>query len=184
MAVLGEEALGVELDPLDRQFAVAQAHELSPVDRPGGRLQALRQGIVHHQAVVAGGGERRRQAAEDAAAVVADLAGLAMHQPGRPLDHPAEGLADRLVPEADPEQGRALAGGGADQREADAGLGGRARPGRDDEVVGLLRHHLLDRAFVIAVDRHLGTQLPQVLDEVVGEAVIVVDDDQHGRAAA
>ena len=33
VAVLGEEALGVELNALDGQGAVAQAHQLAAVDR-------------------------------------------------------------------------------------------------------------------------------------------------------
>ena len=182
--MLGEEALGMELHPLDGELAVAQTHQLAAIDRPGGGDQALRETLIHHQAVVPCRGEGRRHAGEDAMPVVTDLGGLAMHEPGSALDHPAEGLADRLVPQAHPEQGRAALRCGTDQLQADARLGRGARTGRNHQMVRLLGHDRGDGALVIAVDLHRGAQLPEILDEVVSEAVVIVDDDDHGRAEA
>ena len=57
---------------------------------------------------------------------------------------------------------------------------GRARAGRDDHAVGLALEQLVDRRGVVAHDVELGAELAQVLDEVVGERVVVVD--RRGRA--
>ena len=46
----------------------------------------------------------------------------------------AVGLADRLVPEADPQDGD-VAGQRADHRDADPGLRGSARAGREQHAV-------------------------------------------------
>ena len=62
---------------------------------------------------------------------------------------------------------------------------GRARAGRDDDAVRPPREQLVGGLGVVAHDLGLGAQLAQVLDEVVGERVVVVDheDLHHGQAA-
>ncbi len=94
-------------------------------------------GALDDQAVVAGGLERRGQAGEDAGAAVADGAELAVHDLAGADHLAAEGLADRLVAEADAEERRAGLGGGGDQREADAGLVGVQGPGESRIAEGL-----------------------------------------------
>ena len=74
-------------------------------------------------------------ARKNAAAVVRHRGDLAMHHPLRAHDAAAERLPDRLVPEAYAED-RDLPGEALDQRHRDAGLVGRARPGRDDDLRG------------------------------------------------
>ncbi len=69
-ALLGEDRLGVELDALGRQLAVAQPHQHAAAAR--GLLQAVGQLRVDHQRVVAPDRQRRGQAAEDRAPVVLD----------------------------------------------------------------------------------------------------------------
>src|SRR5688572_13566671 len=66
----------------------------------------------------------------------------------------------------------------------DAGVLRAARSGRDED---LLRRHgldLTDRDLVVASDAELRAQLAQVLDQVVGERVVVVDDENHSPACA
>src|SRR5690606_33593789 len=41
--------------------------------------------------------------------------------------------------------------------------------------------HLVDRNLVVAVDVARRTKLAQEVDEIVGEAVVVIDEDQHGE---
>ena len=57
-------------------------------------------------------------------------------------------------------------------------------PGRDDDAVGRALEQLVDGRDVVAHDLDLGAQLAQVLDEVVGERVVVVDDEdaRHGHS--
>ena len=61
-------------------------------------------------------------------------------------------------------------------------------PGRDDDAVVAAREQLVDVGAVVAHDLDLGPELAQVLDEVVGERVVVVDDEdalqrpRHGQS--
>ena len=67
-------------------------------------LSVVRHGVaLDHQRMVARRLERAVDAAEDAVALVADLGELAVHRQRRAHDLAAEGLADRLVAEADAE---------------------------------------------------------------------------------
>ena len=59
---------------------------------------------------------------------------------------------------------------------------GRARPGRHDHARRLAREQLVHGLGVVAHDVDLGPQLAQVLDEVVGERVVVVDDQRRCRS--
>src|SRR5690606_28565673 len=61
----------------------------------------------------------------------------------------------------------------------DARLLGRTGPGADDDGLRLQAGHLLDGDAVVPVDRLGRPQLAQVLDQVVGEGVVVVDHDDH-----
>ncbi len=132
--------------------------------------------------MVAAGDERAGQTGEDRAAVVLDLGVLAVD---RLALHgaAAEGLDQRLVAEADAEHRRAGLGEAADRLFRDPGLGRRAGAGRDDEALGVALEQLVDRRLVVAHDLELGTELAQVLDQVVGEGVVVVDDEYaHAQA--
>src|SRR5207248_9624169 len=97
-------------------------------------------------------------------------------------DHPAEGLAEALVAEADAQDGHPAAQL-ADRRQRDAGVVRVARPRRDDQRA--VAAQLGDRDGIVAVDLSLRAELGQVLDQVVGEGVVVVDDgDPHGISSA
>src|SRR5205814_4965846 len=87
-------------------------------------------------------------------------------------------LADALVAEADAED-RGAAGKMADGIDADAGLTGGAWPGRDDDPLGRHLVDVLDSDLVVAKHLDSRAELAQVLVEVVGEAVVVVDEKKH-----
>jgi hypothetical protein len=101
---------------------------------------------------------------------------LPVHDTRRPHDPAAVRLADRLVAEANAE-GRDLAAPAPDRVDRDPRLGGRARAGREDDRVRPQRADIIDRYLVVATHLDLGTQLPEVLHEVVRERVVVVDDE-------
>ena len=67
------------------------------------------------------------------------------------------------------------------QGDRDSGLRGSAWPRRDQDGCGTQGQGLFDRHLVIAHDRGLGAELPQVLDQVPGKGVVVVEDEDHGR---
>ena len=90
-----------------------------------------------------------------------------------------EGLTDGLVPQADAQDrhGRGRAG---DQGQADAGLVWCAGAGRQQHGGGVQRPGLVRRQVVVAHHMRRRAQLREVVDEVVGEAVVVIDDEDHG----
>ena len=75
-----------------------------------------------------------------------------------------------------------LAREGADHVHRHAGVTRRARARRDAEVRRLQRLRLLDRDRIVAMHEHVGAEHEERLHQVVGEAVVVVDEQQarHG----
>ena len=88
-------------------------------------------------------------------------------------------MADGRVSEADAEDGF-FAGEGADHVEGDAGFGGGTGAGGDEDAVGVECEGFGGRDLVVAEDALFDAQLTEILDEVEGEGIVVVDDEQHG----
>src|SRR4051794_26866799 len=181
LAVRRQDGLGMELDADRGERPVAHGHQDAAAVRGG--FELVRKGLVHDQRVIARDGQRVGEAGEDALAVVGDRGRLAVH--GQMPDDPAaERLAHRLVAEADAEGLDARLGEAAHHLDADAGLVGRARAGAHDDAVVVSLQQLVDRGGVVSDHVEVGPELAQVLDEVVGERVVVVDhQDPHGQAA-
>src|SRR3954451_25156864 len=158
----------MELDALDRQLAVADAHDLAVVAARGD-LE-----LVGHrrrgERVVAADLESLRQSLKDAASVVLDHARLAVQQALRAADLAAERLDDRLMTQADAERRHARV-----PHEADQLLGRPAGAGREDQV----RRLELRVELVRPLHGDFGPELAQVVREVVRERVVVVDEQDH-----
>src|SRR5512133_1008666 len=175
-----EHRFRVELDTVDRELAMANRHHLA-VTTGRRDLQLVGEGR-RSQGVVAAGKEVVRQVAEDAAAVVAADARLSVDERPRLPDLAAEDLDDRLVATADTERGSTRREP-ADDLGRGAGSRRPSRPGRDHQMrrsqpLGLIG---IDR--VVPVDDHLGAELAEQVREVVGERVVVVDQQDHPRAS-
>src|ERR1700691_2937009 len=68
-----------------------------------------------------------------------------------------------------------------DQRNADARLLRGTRSGGKDNALRLEVINLFYGYLVVAADDHLSTQLTHVLHQVVGERVVVVENEYHTR---
>lgn len=101
--------------------------------------------------MVAGGGEALGESAEEVFSVVGDGGGLAVHEAVGADDFSSEVLADGLVAEADAEEGD-LAGEGFDHGDGDAGFGGGAGPGGDEDAFGLERKGFFGGDLVVSED--------------------------------
>jgi hypothetical protein len=179
VAALGQHRLGVELDALDGQLAVPQRHD-DPGRRVPGDLELVGHGGgVHGQRVVPRRRERRRQAGQDALPLVLDLTGLAVQQLGCAHHDGTEGLGDRLVAQADPQHGGALLGRRTDHRHGHAGAGGCAGSGGEQDSCDVEIGELVHVDGVVAPDDGADAELAEVLDQVVDEAVEVVDDENR-----
>ena len=102
-----------------------------------------------------------------------------MHEAVGADDFAAEDVAHALMAEADAEGGDA----GAESFDDVVGEAGFARgtgAGGNQDARRFEFADFLDGGLVVAENFHLHPQLAEVLDEVVGEAVVVVDDEQHG----
>src|SRR5690606_22353092 len=93
-------------------------------------------------------------------------------------DTAAVGLADALVPEAHAED-RNPAAEALDDRHRDPRLVGRARPGRDHDLRGREALDLVEADLIVAVNAHVLAELAEILHEVVGERVVIVDHEEH-----
>jgi hypothetical protein len=101
-----------------------------------------------------------------------------MHQAACSDDIPAKVMAHGLVAQAHAEY-RLPAGKGLDDVERDAGLMRRAWPGRQEDPVRVQGEGFLCRDLVIPEYPLLHAHLTEVLDEVVGKGIEVIDDEEH-----
>src|SRR2546426_5759575 len=175
LAGVGEDRLGVELHAFGLGLAVAQAHD-EPVGRSGGNFETGREtGPLDDERVIARGGEGVWQPGENRLAVVRNQAGLAVFDLRRANNLPSERLPDGLVAEADAQQGHAPRKL-FDDLQANSSLGGGLRAGRYDDALRPQPLDLFGIGLVVAPHLDLGAQLTQILDQVVGERVVVVND--------
>ena len=134
----------------------------------------------HNQRVVTRGGHRVRNILEDGFAIMPDVADFAVHD-FRGADHlPAQRRANGLMSQA-------YAQNGAFSREmphyihADTSLLRRAGARRNQDVV---RRHALDilsRDLIVTADFNFFSQFAQILDQVVGEGIVVVENKDHRK---
>ena len=171
----------MELDAVDGVVAVADGHHHAAVGVRGD-VQYIGHGLGRGaQRVVADRRERTRQTFKDARPVVVDLRGFAMHQLGSARDHAAEGFGDRLVSKAHTEN-RDRRSQRADELYRDPRVARHAGAWRDHDEVRRQRTDLFDAGDIVPNNSHQRPELAQVLVQVVGKAVVVVDQ-QHARRA-
>ena len=176
----------MELHSLDRITAVTQAHDGAAAVFFGGPGADFQFGgqifFLDDERMIARGRHGHGKALEDGSVVVHDCAGLAMHEMSGANHASAEGFADRLMSEADSEHWD-FSCEVADELDADACFMGRAGPWRDDD---LFRSHLLDlanRDLIVAANFDFCAQFAEVLDQVVGERIVIVEYENQARTA-
>ena len=99
-----------------------------------------------------------------------------MHDLGCTNDVAPKCFADCLMPQAH-TQNRRCFGKVADQAYADAGFVGSTRTGRNDDLLGMHVVNLLDRDLVVAAYFDVGAQLSDVLDQVIGKRIVIVENE-------
>src|SRR3569623_1116998 len=183
MSVLSEDRLRMKLHPLHRVVAMAHAHDLVTlaafVLRPRGHFQAMRQrGLLDDERMITRRLERFGPPLANPPIGMVEGRGLAAHHLTRVHYSAAEGLTDTLVAETHAKQ-RNFSGITADDVERHARLVGRTWARRDHDMVGSEAPDLIDADLIIAVHAHIGAELAQILHQVVGERIIIVDHQQH-----
>lgn len=167
----------MKLNTLNRTLAVSHTHQQAAL-RVRARLQTIRQSVcADEQAVIATDLQRCGEALEEAAAVMLDQ--LLMPVDWFGLDQLcAEVLSDGLVPEADSEDGEIL-GGCAQALHRHPRSSRAAWAGPDQESSGLQSADSLPVRSVRAQNFNLSPELLEELNEVEGEGVSVVEDQNH-----
>jgi len=143
----------MELHAFEGQLAVAQAHD-EGVGLGGDFEFAGQSFFLHDQGMVARGYEVLRQFAKNGLAIVMDAAGFAVHQRRGAHYLATEGVANRLMAEADAENWY-LSGELADDVDANAGILRFAGAGGDHDTLRFLGGDLIERNLVVAADFEL-----------------------------
>lgn len=180
MAFGSHETLGMKLHAFGLAAAMADAHHFVFVG-PRGDFEFRRNRVAaNDEAVIASGFERIRHAAEHAFAVVMNKRRLAVHDSVVANDGAAENVAHALMAETHAED-RGRFRESANDFARNAGFGRRAWPGGNDDLLGFHGREFVDRRRVVADDFHfdLGVDLSDALHEVVSEAVVIVDEQDH-----
>ncbi len=175
----------MELHAEEWGFAVGDAHDLAVAARflgPGSDFEFRGERVgLNHQAVITRSLERIVETGEQPLAIVVDHVGLTVHEMLGADDLGAEGLAHRLMAEADAQQRQAALQALA-TFDRNAGFSRCARTGGDDDAIRLAVEDFIDRDLIVAVDLDVERRvdLAQPLDEVVSEGVVIIDEEDHG----
>ena len=175
----------MKLDAEDGLRPVRQGHDEPVVAaRRDGELGGQTV-FADHERMVPPGLERARDAVEERGPVVAHGRALAVPRRGRALDDAAVERRDRLVAEADAEQRDA---GALGRRRSSRSSGPHSRAGPGPGEITIARGRSATTAS--GSNRSLRAtstpvvELPERLHEVVGEGVVVVDDEDHDGTCA
>src|SRR6266550_2131506 len=174
----GHDRFRVELHGLERKRSMPQRHHDPVIATSTHHKIRWERLFVDHERVVARGLGRVWHPDEDALAVMSDERGLSVPRLRSPDDRRTERDRRALESEADAQRRDAALGSLAHQRGRAAGRLGPARPRRDDEAVGARVERRRERRIVGAQHHDLGAERTERLREVVGERVVVVDE-QH-----
>jgi hypothetical protein len=167
-------------------------HGLRPVRQGHGETvvaacrdgKLLRQTVfADHERMVPPGLERAGHPVEERGPVVAHGRALAVPRRGRALDDSAMERRDGLVAEAHAEQRHAGALGPGNHGDRAAGILGPAGT-REMTIARAAARGCLRVEPVVAGDLDAVVELSERLHEVVGEGVVVVDDEDHDGTCA
>src|SRR3954454_627584 len=115
---------------------------------------------------------------KNTATFVPDAAQLAMDWFRRANDAGAISLPNRLMAKANAEDWH-LPAGLAHKLKANASPVGRAWSWRENDAGRICRQGFRRRDPIVPLDDHLRAQFSQIMDEVEGETVVIVDQEEH-----
>ena len=124
--------------------------------------------------MIADGGKGIRKSVKYAHVTMIYHRGLTVHYRLRLPDGCAIAVPDTLVPQADTQQGHSGTEMPYDVIRDACVLGSRGS-GRDNDIPRLHFFNLVYGGLIIALDHNLLTQFAQVLKQVIGETIIVIN---------
>ena len=168
----------MELDAFEFVAAVAQTHDDAVAGFGGDGEFARQRFALDDERMIARGGEGVGKFSEDALGVVMDAAGFAVEELGCANHSPPERRADGLVSEANTENGKS-SGETLDQLNANPRVLGSAGTRGDDDAFRLAARDFVDGNLIVAMDFHLAAQLAEILRQVIGKRIVVVEQQDH-----
>lgn len=179
-----EHTLGMELYTFDGKIPVAEPHDYAgSVEFLGAStdLEMFGDAIFrNNERMIACGGQRAGGAAKDRLPIMFDAADFTVHHFTCPDYASPESGADCLMPKTDAKDGL-LAGKIAEQVYADARFLGSTWAGGDQDVRRIETFDFIACDLVIAPHLNLFPQLAEVLHQVVGKGIVIVENKDHGR---
>jgi hypothetical protein len=124
--------------------------------------------------VVSHGLEWRRDVLKDVLPVVVDKRGFAVHETRSTVYLTAIHRAEALMSEANPEHGNPACEMFYRISRDTVIFDGFAGPWGNDKVRRIKCDQIIKRDLIIAEDAYLRAELTEVLDEIIGEGVIVI----------
>src|SRR2546423_1861441 len=128
--------------------------------------------------MIAHDGQRVPHAREYPLPVMRDTRSLAVHQRARADNLAPVRFSDRLMTETHPKDRNAFAPL-PNRCDADPSLSGGARAWRYHYAVDVHFSDVVDGDLVVPLYDRILSKLAEVLNEVVGEGVVIIDDEKH-----
>src|SRR5579859_1773485 len=170
----------MELHAPDRKILVPDAHDFAFVSFSGD-FQTVGQGVaLDDEGVIARGGKGIGHAFKEVLPVMLYGRSLAVHHAVIDDDLAAEGVANALMSQTNAEE-RGIAAKSADDFIGEAGFARGTGTGGNENAFGLQFADLVEGNLVVAMDLQIHLHLTEVLDEVIGERIVIVYDQNHGR---
>src|SRR5438093_3807259 len=175
----GQNGFRMELHAFDAKGAVAKAHDLSLRGLSGDFQTGGERLAPDDQRMVARRFKRVGQIAKDRLLIMTDHRRLAMHQTFGANHLSAKCFSDALMTKTDTENRNG-------PRQTFDGVDGnpcffrRAWPRRDHNALRLECRNLIDGHGVVPDHFQFLAQFAKILDQVIGERVVIVDDQYHG----
>src|SRR5258708_1922178 len=172
----------MELHALHGTWLVPQPHDGAGtvfLGSPGADLQFWGQiFFLDDERVITRGGHRHGEALKDGFVIVHHGAGLAMHDVSGAHHTASKGFSDCLMSQTNAEH-RYFAGEVADQVDADSSFMRRARARRNHDALRAHRLGIGYRNLIVAANLDLGSQFAEILDQVIGKRIVVIEyEDQ------
>jgi len=169
----------MKLHPPDGQRLMSDAHDFALLSFRGD-FQAIGQCIpLDDERMIARGRKGIGHAGKQILSVMPNRGGFAVHHPVIDYYLGAKSMADALMPQTNTKNGYSLGSKCLDDVVGKTGFAGRTRPGRHENALRLQRSNRVERNLIIPPHLQLHAQFAQILHEVVGKRIIIVDNEHH-----
>ena len=157
---------------------------ISSFRRFGNNFQFIRQGFAtDNQGMVSSGLKRDRQPEEYTIPFVKDRRSLPVHQAIGSNDFSSIHLADTLMSKANTQHGNSRSEM-TDKLVADAGFVRRSRTRRNADFFWMQLLNFLNGGAIIPADDQFRAEFAEILNQIVGERVVVIQNQNHTICSA